>query len=159
MMVTMPACSRPRDATRWGALGGWLVLVWMPLALGAGCKVTGDRVKEWAEQGDTHRLSRVVADSKQSLEVRREAAQALVRLERFYDLERSLDKASVPDRHKITDFLVGRLIGLVKKNDGDEAAVARVLQGGGPRGLGGERDQGHNEEPDTRRLASSAGAG
>jgi hypothetical protein len=99
------------------------------LALWAGCKVSKGRVREWADRKDAYRLSRVVADGKQSPEVRQEAALALVRLERFYELERALHQARVGDRHRITDALVDRLVGVVKKPDGDEAAVVRAKDG------------------------------
>jgi hypothetical protein len=94
-----------------------------------GCKVSKDRVKEWAEHEDAYRLSRVVSDGKQSMGVRREAALALVRLERFYELERALYRARVSDRQGIAGDLIDSLVGIVKKPEGDEAAVVRAKDG------------------------------
>lgn len=99
------------------------------LALAASCKVSMDQVKEWAASKDVGRLSRVVHDGKQGLEVRKEAAYQLVQIEKFFSLERALKECSRGDAQKIAGDLIKRLSPVMSGPRSDSAAIVQAKDG------------------------------
>lgn len=99
------------------------------LALAPACKVTKGQVKDWAASKDVGRLSRVVHDEKQGLEVRKEAAYQLVQIERFFALEKALKECSRPDRQKIAGDLIKRLSPLMSGPRSDAATIVQAKDG------------------------------
>jgi hypothetical protein len=114
-------------------LARWLVLSVALAALAAlaatGCKVSKEDVKNWGASKDAFRLAKVVKDADQELGVRQEAAYQLVRIERFFELEKALKASSRADARKIAADLAKRLLPRVKTEGGDPAEIVRAKDG------------------------------
>ena len=126
------ALTRPRlhplSAPPRGRLTGLLWLVLPVIAL-AGCKVSKDQVRGWGDSKDAYRLAKVVKDGKQKLGVRQEAAYQLVRIERFYELEKALKDTKRDEAHPIVADLAKRLMPVLKQGGGDPTEIVRAKDG------------------------------
>jgi HEAT repeat protein len=94
-----------------------------------GCDVTSEKIVRWKESSNgAPKLRAAMRDAKQKIAIRVEAAEALCELGLFQPLSEDIKTLSGPDREKVMEDVIGRL--LTKMRGSNPKATTRLqLQG------------------------------